>query len=127
VNWLFETGAVFQGDPNRRYKRLCDGEIYLSEIESTGVSYAVYYKPDQNTVWTKWYSGEIEYSTSDTGFRPRIGLGQPSASVYDKVSNRPMREAYDFQIRVEILGRCKFIGARIAAEEINEPEFAKPA
>ena len=132
--WEFETGMVF--DPksetpeSRSYKRLINGEFSVSEIVAN-VTVAAYYKPDQyndqNSGWVPWYTTNIIYGgASDTGFRSRLGLGEPNPKVFDSTNNRPLREAYDFQVKFVITGSCKFIVGRFEAVEIPEPAFAQP-
>ena len=125
VFWAFESPMVFQKDVSRTYKRLVNGEICIRGM-SSDVGINVFYKVDQNDSWTKWYSTVVPYQESDSGFRPRIGLGSPSPQVFDKANNRPMREGYDFQVKMEITGCCKFINGKFMADEVPEPQFAKP-
>jgi hypothetical protein len=125
VAWSLESPMLFQQEQRHEYKRLIDGEIYLDELQAD-VGINVYYKVDQNNYWTPWYSTTVKYQTSDSGFRPRIGLGSPSALFMDSTNNRPMREGYDFQVKVEVVGSCRFLGGRFGADLIPQPEFAKP-
>jgi hypothetical protein len=50
----------------------------------------------------------------------------PNPKVFDPTNNRPLREGYNFQTKFVFTGYCEFIGARFAADEIPEPEFAQP-
>jgi hypothetical protein len=124
VNWYFESPMVFSYEHSHLCKRLIDGELYIDKIQSN-LQIDVYYKSDQSD-WTYWYTTYIDYSGPDNEFRSRIGLGSPSSSLMDVVNNKPMREGYDFQIKVSITGYCRFLGGRFAAEMIPQPEFAKP-
>ena len=117
-----------QDDPrSRQLLRLLDGEIQVEDLVGT-VCFDVYYKPDQYPAWVPWYSWCVCQDTtpanSQPGFRPRMGLGEPNAKVYDKSNNRPLREAYTFQVRIVIKGHCTFIGARFKAVTIPQPSFA---
>jgi hypothetical protein len=125
VQWQFETPMIFQREQSHQYKRLIDGEIYLDELQAD-VTVQAYYKVDQNNAWTPWYSTVVKYKTNDSGFRPRVGLGQPSGQLFDTINNRPMREGYDFQVKLVFTGSCRFLGGRFAADIIPQPDFAKP-
>lgn len=125
VQWSFETPMIFQREQSHQYKQLLDGEIYLDSLKSD-VGIQAFYKVDQNDAWTPWYSTVVKYQPQDSGFRPRIGLGQPTSKLFDKTNNRPLREGYDFQVKLQFTGSCRFLGGRFAAEKIPQPEFAKP-
>jgi hypothetical protein len=108
------------------YKRLEYGEIYIDGMVDD-VDFVVWYKPDQWPSWVPWYSFTLPYTPStDPGFRPRVGLPMPDATACDAVNNRPLREAYNFQIKLDITGKCRFLGGRFSAITIPEPSFAKP-
>lgn len=130
VVWSFESPMVFQKDQEHEYKRLVDGEIYLDEITIAGVVVQAFYKVDQNNAWTPWYTTTVNYKPSDTGYRPRIGLGQPAGpsptAGFDAANNRPLREGYDFQVMLQFTGSCRFLGGRFAADITPQPTFATP-
>jgi hypothetical protein len=129
VTWYGESSMMFKDDPRkpRQYKRLINGEFSVDKIQSN-VSYSWYYRSDQNPTWTSWYSGTIAYGgLNDPGFRSRIPIGQPSGKAYDPANNRPLREGYNFQTKFVFTGDCVLkVGARFAADAIDEPEFGKP-
>ena len=129
VNWSIESATIkwqMQSDKHD-YKRLLDGEVYVDQITPSGVTVTAYYKTDQNSAWTIWSSSVIGYQTNDSGFRPRVALGEPDPTVMDATNNRPMREGYDFQVKLQISGYCRFLGGRFAASIIPQPEFATPS
>jgi hypothetical protein len=128
VTWFAESSMLFKDKPNgpRAYKRLINGEFSISGIQSN-VGYQWYYRPDQNSAWVPWYSGIAAYAgVSDPGYRSRIPIGMPNPKVFDPTNNRPLREGYNFQTKFVFSGYCEFMGARFAADEIPEPEFAQP-
>jgi hypothetical protein len=55
-----------------------------------------------------------------------MGLGEPSPNDCDTSIDRPMREAYNFQIKIQIIGHCRFMGARFSTIEVPQPRFAQP-
>lgn len=139
VTWSIESPMLFSQEnadinstistnaqTSRVYKRLVNGEIYIDQLTNAGVQISAFYKADQSGAWTPWYTTTVNYQNNDTGYRPRIGLGQPTGMSFDAANNRPTREGYDFQVKLQFTGSCRFLGGRFAADLIPEPEFAKP-
>lgn len=131
---VFESPVLFKGDQHT-YKRLIDGELYFSDIlrnpygvPGIAIPVTLEYKADQNSDWITWGVQWLPLEDTAVSCRPRLGFGQPSPAVMDAIGNRPMREAYTFQIRVTIgdPGKCTFLGARFAADEIPQPSFSYP-
>jgi hypothetical protein len=130
VNWNVDSASLKFGQDNpskRQLLRLKDGEIQVEDLVGT-VCFDVYYKPDQYPKWVPWFSWcecqDTSVPNSKPGFRPRMGLGEPDAKVYDVSNNRPLREAYTFQIRIVLRGHCTLVGARFKAVTIPQPAFA---
>ena len=121
-----ESPMIFERDQTNRFKRLANGEIYLDQITPAGVQVAAFWKVDESSAWTPWYTTTVEFQANDPGYRRPVGLGRPPGNVYDPVNNRPLREGYDFQVRFDFTGNCRFLGGRFAAELIDQPEFAPP-
>lgn len=130
IVWDFASASLKfgQDDPRQRdLLRLQDGEIYVDKLVGT-VRFEAFYKPDQYPCWVSWFSW-TECQTSDAsdskpGFRPRMGLGEPSGYPCDENVNRPLRECYTMQFRLVVRGHCRFLGARFKASTIPQPEFA---
>jgi len=129
----FETGELHFGDREEDgphlYKRLSEGEIFVDRIFSD-VKVDVYYQPDQWQTWTLWSSFTIPYAQyyyagMATGFNPRVGLNQPDGTVCDVANNRPLREGYVFQVKIQITGNARITGGRFSADVIPQPQFAK--
>lgn len=114
-----------QDDPrNQECLRLLDGEISIDQM-TEDVTFTAYYMPEQWPHWVQWRTWTEKFDPSgDPGYRPRLGLGEPSDRVYDNVNARPLREAYHFQFRLVISGNCRFKGAKFKATTIPKPEFA---
>ena len=131
ILWALASGSLFkeqQQQLGHQLLRLTEGEIYVDDLKGT-VDFRAYYKPDQWPCWIPWFSwSECQTpATKDVepGFRPRMGLGEPSASDCDTTNNRPLREGYTFQFKLLIRGHCRFLGARIGAVTVPQPKFAK--
>lgn len=140
IVWSFDSASLFRDPPNikRRYKRLIDGEIHVQNMKGT-VDFQVYWKPDQWPCWVPWHAWRecaVPGTLSNPGFRPRMGLGEPSAPLIDPdtgqqlycdvPNDRPLREGYTFQIMAVITGQCEFVEVNLKAVTIPEPEFARP-
>lgn len=129
IVWTFESPVLFNQNvnPAKDLLRLADGEIMVDQMLGT-VTFQVWYKPDQYPCWTKWFEWDecaaVTSSQSQFQFRPRMGLGEPSADDCDPSTNRPMREGYSFQIKLVVSGHCRFLGARIKATVCNQSKFA---
>lgn len=127
-----QTASLFNDDQNnpisRMLKRLHDGEIYVDQIPpNTTANFQVYYKPDQWPCWVPWHQWSEcagpGSSEEKPQFRPRMGLGEPSAIPCDETTNRPLREGYTFQIRI-IFSNCRFLGAKIRVVTVPQQAFA---
>lgn len=131
IVWSFESYLDFgQKDPRVRDRlRLENGEIYIDELRGK-VDFQAYYKPDSWPCWVPWFAWqECEGNTTDgkPGFRPNMGLGEPSPVPCDEINNRPLREGYGFHFKLVITGHCRFMGAKIGAVAVPQPEWAKPS
>ena len=135
ITWWFESPVLFkeQTPAQRAFKRLDNGEISVDKLVGR-VDFQVFYKPDQYPCWTLWRAWSqcgIQNTGQPTdnskpGFVPRVGLGTPSGDPCDYFTNRPMREGFNFQVKVVITGQCEFIGARFEALVIPMPKYAPP-
>jgi hypothetical protein len=115
-------------NPNHDYLRLSYGEIYVDRI-TADTEFQVYYKPDQWPNWVLWHSWTEKFNPNakqpDPGFRPRIGLPEPSEKVFDKTNDRPLWQGFSFQVKIVSNGG-RLLGARFSAEVIPQPKFAVP-
>lgn len=132
ISWGFETASLFQnvkGKGTFDQVELLDGEIYLSEIRGI-VNVQAWYRPDYSECWTPWTTFDICASNMDQTkakqFRSRIGLGEPSPKACEPVNNRPFRIGASFQVRFQITGCCKLMGALFKASKSVETQFARP-
>lgn len=134
VTWMFESPVIFgQGvNTGRDCLRLTDGEIFIDNLLGD-VDFYVYYKPDKYPCWVPWFSFTecAKEPTSDPAtatykpqYRPSLGLGEPSPVPCDSSTNRPLREGFEFQVKIVIKGHCRFLGARFYAVAVPSPAFA---
>lgn len=130
---IFSTALGVAGvkpvNPNHEYLKLSYAEIYVDGL-TADVQFQAFWKPDQWPDWVPWYSWTEKYDKNhtgtDPGFRPRIGLPNPTANCFDKTNDRPLCNGFNFQFKLVMTGSCRFLGARFSADIIPQPEFAKP-
>jgi len=135
ISWFFETPAYGFGSasfPQRRIlKRLNNLTLEIDNLVGT-VNFKAYFRPDNYPCWILWkeWSDCATYKDCSldpiTGcqtvhnfkpqFRPRVDLGQPPDEC-DEITNRPLREGYQFQVRLEVQGYCEIRDLRLTAEE----------
>ena len=130
---LFETAVLFNKDvkPLTELVEITEGEIYISNITDT-LNVKVYYRPDFYPCWTLWREFNLAADDDNTtgdgnkqpGYRMRIGLGQPSASDCEPGNNRPLRNGFFHQFRVEFTGYCVFRGLRVRARTFPQTALA---
>ena len=136
ISWKFQSPVLFQQNPrDQKLLRLVDGEIHVDEMKGR-VDFQVYYRPDQYPCWVPWHNWSecaLEPVEGDTAtvqykpqFRPNMGLGEPSPDPCDESNNRPLREGYSFQFKVEVVGHCRIVGARFKAVTVGEPKYSEP-
>lgn len=130
ILWGFESGSrkFGQDDPrNRDLLKLIDGEIFIDQLEGR-VDFRMYYKPDQYPCWVLWrqWSECASLTSTQPQFRPRMGLGEPSGVPCDASTGRPFREGYNFQFKLLVNGRCRFLGARFKAVTLPQSRYAPP-
>lgn len=131
IVWTGESSVMFKA-PNPKdqaFHRLIDGEILVDNLQGL-VDFALFYKPDQYPCWVPWFQWqECAVKDSDESkaqFRPRMGMGEPSATPYDISTGRALREGYVFQVKWIIQGHCRFLGLRAKAVTLPIPAFAPP-
>lgn len=128
VVWDFNSASLFR-EKDKVFKRLIDGELQIDNLEGTA-SIQVWFKPDQWPCWVPWIAFEICQTQPangiNPGFRPRLGLGEPSGQFCDPDNNRPLRCFYTCQIRVVVTGKLRFLSGKFKCVEESEPLFAQP-
>lgn len=136
VNWYFETPAYTWNDVFKM-KRLDGAELWLDKILGT-VNITVYYRPDQSPCWIKWHSWqECEASTSCEdvvnpvcyptqpyceGYRATRQLRSPPNKT-DQQNARPTDIGYQFQLKIEVKGWCRFRGIVVHALPVMNAPF----
>lgn len=131
IVWGFESPIIFRDeDPRRRqFKRLLNGEIFIDDLIGR-VDFQVWYRPDDYPCWIPWLAWSECADNTLAGqtpqFRPEIGIGEPTGRLCDPVTNRPFREGFYFQVKIQIVGQCRFKGARFMAITIPDPTFPRP-
>jgi len=117
-------------------KKLSRGDIWLSDLQGD-VVFKVFFRPDKYPCWIDWAtftkSAKIEYCpttpeefvferlpASLPQFRPQIRLVTPPDTV-DTSTNRLFRMGYEFQLRIEWIGRASIDKILLHADDVIEP------
>lgn len=136
ITMSFESPMLFKDpDPrDRRFKQLWNGDISVDDAVGR-IQFVVQYRPDQYPGWVNWFAWEECVKAKDPndpttvnfkpGYLPRMGLGKPSLTPCDPCTKQPFAYGYNFQVRIQITGHCRFLGARFEAVDKPEPEFGK--
>jgi hypothetical protein len=132
ISWLFETAAFFKDKPFA-LKRLINGVLFVKNMFGR-VRFRVLWRPDDHPCWIPWASWEEcapEQFCPDLDaplpaplkpqvqFRVRMPFGAPPTDC-DPITNKPYRNFYRLQIRLEISGQCEISGLMLHA--VSEPE-----
>ena len=128
ISPYLESPVLFGPAVNQKhdYLRLLYGEIYVDSLVGT-VQFQAFYKPDQWPNWVPWHSWTQTFTPgTDPGFRPRVGLPEPDATVFDVANNRPLRQGYNFQFKLMATGKFRFLGGQFEAVVIDQPEHLEP-
>jgi hypothetical protein len=134
IVWQVETPVMFNKskNPDHNLLQLKDGEIRVDDLKGK-VDFFVFYKPDQYPGWRQWFNWQecAQQPTADPTtidykpqFRPRMGLGEPDGTFCDETTNRPLREAHSFQVKIIIKGHCDLLGGEILTDVIPQTKFA---
>jgi hypothetical protein len=107
---------------DREYLQLNNGEITVDHA-SGDTLFEVWYKADDQTIWTLWAAWKEVIPVNMPYFRPRMGLGTPDPEPCDPTTNRPMREGYLFQVKIIITGNARFKSARFSAVTVPQPKY----
>jgi hypothetical protein len=89
-----------------------DGEIYADQIRGS-VEFTVSYRPLFATTWLPWWKWTV--SDSDLPTMP-MGLGEPPSAT----------EGFAFQVKIEVTGACRLIGAVFKATLAPKPKMSSP-
>jgi len=139
IQWRYETAALnfYEQDARKKdFLRLLDGELRVDQMNKTlfgspitvphAVRFELFYKPDQWPDWVPWNSWTENFDplNGDPGFRPTMGVGEPSAEDFDETNDNPLREFTTAQLAVQITGHCRVVNNRLKGTTVPEPDFA---
>jgi hypothetical protein len=134
VTWEFESGSLFyEHDPRKsQWKRLINGELMIDELRGQ-VDFFIWWKPDQWPCWLPWANWSecsMNANSADPtnpGYRPRMGFGAIPPDFYDKTNGTSLAEGYQFRVKIQITGHCRFKGCRLFGVTSPQPQFAPKA
>lgn len=123
-------------------KKLETGELWINEV-SGDVSFDVKYRPDEYPCWVDWHDFEVcaktdgcttsdvdancpTVETFNSQYRSRLGFGTP-ADTRDGVVGRSFRMGYEFQLRLQWIGKAKIQKMILGAYQQMERPLVTPA
>lgn len=118
-------------------KQLCGGELWVDRVSGT-VQMDVYYRPDADPCWRKWFDTQFCAARNED-----IGLGsdaypcmpinegyvfpivfpEPCSYDCDAMKRGPTTLAYQFQVKIVIKGFCRIRGLLLHAEPRIKPQY----
>lgn len=133
IVWSFDLPRIDFGqmDPRTRQRlRLGQSEISVNDLRGK-VSFQIYYRPEFWPCWVPWCEWEEcsdneDPNSSKPSYRPVMGLPEPDPHWFDCNTNRPLREAYFFQVRVVVTGHCRVTSMKFTADVVPQPAVAPP-
>jgi hypothetical protein len=115
--WQFDLPFIFK-DSQRQFKTLNDADIFIDQINGP-VEVQAWLRPDYDTQWWPWNDFSIPAIPS---YQPRLPLDQPPRQ-FNPANQRAVNDGYTFQVRIQIKGWCRFLGAKFYANKKPEPQF----
>jgi hypothetical protein len=135
IAWYFETPAFTWGK-EFDLKSLDGLEIWFDSVYGT-VDMTVSFRPDSDTCWYVWQKGsfcsarnaiEDVNNPATTGYPAELGtgqkfpimLGRPPADQCQTQNARPVNQAHQFQLKIELKGYCRVRGLYVYAVPIEK-------
>lgn len=132
IDWYFETPAFTWGDPFL-FKKLVSAELWIDRLFGTAVIF-VQYRVDGETCWIDWHKFKIcsaKNSVEDCrnpitypiqpfgeGYRATMTLPKPPIRC-ESANHRPSDQGFQFQLRINVKGYCRFRGILLYAEQLD--------
>jgi hypothetical protein len=132
IEWSLELRAMDFQSPFD-LKNLEFGELWLDELQGT-VNTKAQYRPDEYAQWVPWHSAGWDETAVDTFDTPddttppepprtqsrsKMRLPNPDSTV-DEVEERPFKQFFRLQPRLEFTGHCRLTQVRVVARPEQE-------
>lgn len=129
VRWSVEGPGLNFGNGGE-LKQLQSGDLWVDRINGE-VDFVARFRPDHSPFWVVWTffskCATICDSTDCTTmltqgreqYRPRIQFPEPPPDC-EEANNKPLRNFYDMQVRLEITGYCRLLMQRNFARRLEE-------
>ena len=141
VQWAFETFSLFRKPiTERKLLRMMNGEISYDDLRGQ-VTFRILWKPDKHPCWIPWttfsvcaalhscntddLNGCVELKNFKPQYGPTLTLGEPPMDC-DPIQNKPYREFFTVDIRVEVQGHCRVLGMNVQCDPVQKPMFTAP-
>lgn len=131
IQWVLEYGTMLRsGSQPLSLKRLDGGDVSLEGLVGR-VDVSVSFRPDQSQCWVDWKDFNICATAPSCDnvcaggrlqpqYRTKKRFPQPPDSC-EPGDNKPARNGYEFQVRLEMTGKATVNALRLHAIEVQEP------
>lgn len=131
ISWFLETPAYGFADGGWSQKRLAYGDLWFDRLAGD-ISFTMRYREDAYPFWNDWHTwslcapvracevDECMIPQTNEQYRSRQRLPEVSSTACDPVQDKPHRDGYRFQARLDISGFCRVRQLRLIAH--NTPE-----
>lgn len=136
IEWVLETGSFTGGNPDP-IKRLLTADMWFANVAGQ-VNITAKYRSERSEKWNPWATQAfcVQYRDCTDATPPacqtpvtyreagksRIGLPQPP-DKNDPIQGGLKREAYEFQLRLEITGHCELRRLRCSLQALDEDQY----
>ena len=119
-------------------KQLCGGELWVDRV-SGRVEMTVYYRPDGDPCWRKWFSTDfcaarnqdlallqpypLACEPLNEGSVYPVVFPEPCGTDCDAMGRRPTTLAYQFQVKLVLKGFCRIRGLLLHALPRMKPQY----
>jgi hypothetical protein len=137
IKWAIEGRAMDFGHPYQLH-RLEAAELWIDRVEAT-VDFTLKFRKDQSPCWLLWRTepitvcavqrncetdedGCFTFTQYLPGYKTRLSFGRPLDSC-EAFDNRPARDGYLHEVRLEGEGHARVKGLIVKATEQDEPSL----
>jgi hypothetical protein len=139
VTWSAEFPAYTwaPGGYETELKQLAGGELWVDRVSGT-VQLDVYYRPDGDPCWRKWFNTKFCAARNqdlglasdaypceplNEGSMYPVVFPEPCGSDCDAMRVRPTTIAYQFQVKIVLKGFCRIRGLILYAQPRIKPQY----
>jgi hypothetical protein len=131
ISWFLETPAYGFVDGGWSLKRLNYADAWFDRIAGS-VDFTASYREDVYPFWNSWHNWNVcapvqacavtncHIPQTAEQYRSRQRLPRLDANACDSITDKPHRDGYRFQMKLEVSGFCRVRQLRLIAENLPE-------